>query len=200
MENLENKENTENNENTENKDDLVVGGYQFATIADAETARQDLKRVKSLEDNLDFRKPQNVLAIYNKALEQRIFMTPIGMAYLLKVQGQLRRCNVPEDKIRPIRLYSTFTNKTEANRSIRRSIQTRKPKVEYKGRFFTSLGLNLVLIVAIITMFVISFESNSPTIANYRTAIENEYADWEQQLQEREQAVREAERNYGIEP
>lgn len=194
---MENKENTDS---TENKNDLVVGGYQFATIADAETARQDLKRIKSLEGNLDFRKPQNVLAIYNKALEQRIFLTPIGMAYLQRVQGQLRRCNVPEDKIQPIRLYSTFTNKTEANKSVRRSIQSRKPKVEYRGRFLTSLGLNLVLIVAIIVMFVISFESNSPTIANYRTAIENEYADWEQQLREREQAVREAERNYGIEP
>lgn len=197
---MEKNENFENKENVEDKDDLIVGGYQFATIADAETARQDLKRIKSLEGNLDFRKPQNVLAIYNKALEQRVFLTPIGMAYLLKVQGQLRRCNVPEDKIQPIRLYSTFTNKTEANQSIRRSIISRKPKVEYKGRFFTSLGLNLVLIATIIAMFVISFDSNSPTIANYKTAIENEYADWEQQLREREQAVREAERNYGIEP
>lgn len=184
----------------ENKDNLIVGGYRFATIADAETARQDLKRIKSLEGNLDFRKPQNVLAVYNKALEQRVFLTPLGMAYLQKVQDQLKRCNIPEDKIQPIPLYTTFTNKTEANQSIRRSILARKPKVEYKGRFFTSLGLNLVLIAAIIAMFVISFESSSPTIANYRRTIENEYADWEQELREREQAVREAERNYRIEP
>lgn len=183
-----------------NKEDLVVEGYQFATIADAETARQDLRRIKSLESNLDFRKPQNVLAVYNKALEQRIFMTPIGMAYLQKVQDQLRRFNVPEDKIRPIPLYVTFTNKTEANQSIRKSIMMRKPKEEYKGRFLTSLGLNLILVAAIIAMLVISFDSESPNIVNYRRAIENEYAGWEQQLKEREQAVREAERTYQIEP
>lgn len=184
----------------DNKDDLVVGGYQFATIADAETARQDLRRIKNLQDNIDFRQPQNVLAVYNKALEQRIFMTPIGMAYLQKVQEHLKRLDVPEEKIQPIPLYVTFTNKTEANRSIRNSIAARKPKDEFRGRFFTSLWLNLILVIAIIAMFAISFGSESPNIVNYRRAIENEYAEWEQLLQEREQAVREAERSYRIEP
>ena len=36
----------------ETKDELVVEGYRFATVADAETARMDLKRIKNLEDNL----------------------------------------------------------------------------------------------------------------------------------------------------
>ena len=184
----------------DNKDDLVVEGYRFATVADAETARQDVKRINSLTKNLDFRKPQNVLAIYDKALEQRIFMTPIGMAYLQKIQDHLKRFNIPAEKIKPIPLYVTFTNKTEANQSIRKSIQARKPKVEYRGRFLTSLGLNLILAAAIIAMLFISFDSESPNIVNYRRAIENEYAEWEQQLQEREQAVREAERSYHIEP
>ena len=187
-------------ESMENKDDLVVEGYRFATIADAETARQDLRRIKNLHDNIDFRKPQNVLAVYNKALEQRIFMTPIGMAYLQKVQEHLVRLNVPQENIQPIPLYVTFTNKTEANRSIRNSIMARKPKEEYKSRFFTSLWLNAILIIAIIAMFAISFNSESPNIVNYRRAIENEYAEWEQQLQEREQAIRDAERSHLTEP
>lgn len=31
------------------EDDLVVGGYRFATIADAETARMEIKKVENLE-------------------------------------------------------------------------------------------------------------------------------------------------------
>lgn len=31
------------------EDDLVVGGYRFATIADAETARIEIKKVENLE-------------------------------------------------------------------------------------------------------------------------------------------------------
>ena len=182
----------------ETKDDLVVEGYHFATMADAETARMDLKRIKNLEDNLDYRKPQNVLQIYHKALETRILQTPIGFAYLLTIQEHLKRCGISEDKIRPIPLNMTFTNKTEANRSIRRSIVARQP--EYKGRFITSVCLNVLMIIVIAAMFSISLKSDSPTIINYRRAVVNEYSDWEQELTQREQAVREAERKYGITP
>ena len=48
----------------EAKDDLVVGGYHFATLADAETARLDAKRIRNLEDNIDYRNPQNALMLY----------------------------------------------------------------------------------------------------------------------------------------
>lgn len=176
------------------KDDLIVEGYRFATLADAETARLDAKRIKNLEDNLDYRKPNNVLMLYNKALDTRILQTPIGFAYLLQIQEHLKRCGIQEELIRPIPLNMTFTNKTEANRSIRRSVAARQP--EYKGRFITSVWLNVIMVVVIIAMFAISFKSDMPNIINYRREIVNEYSEWEQELSEREQAVREAERKY----
>lgn len=182
----------------ETKDDLVVEGYRFATLADAETGRMDLKRIKNLEDNLDYRKPQNVLQIYHRALETRVLQTPIGFTYLLTIQEHLKRCGVPENKIKPIPLNMTFTNKTEANRSIRRSVAARQP--EYKGRFVTSVCLNVLMVIVIAAMFLISLKSDSPNIINYRRAIVNEYSEWEQELTEREQAVREAERKAGITP
>jgi len=182
----------------ETKDDLVVDGYRFATLADAETARLDRKRIKNLEDNLDYRKPQNVLLLYHKALDTKVLQTPIGFACLLSIQEQLRKCGVPEEKIRPIPLNMTFTNKTKASRSIRRSIAARQP--EYKGRFITSVCLNLLMVAVILAMFVISFKSDYTNIINYRRAIVNEYSEWEQELTEREQAVREAERKLGGSP
>lgn len=184
----------------ERNEDLIVEGYQFATVADAETARQDVKRIKNLEDNLDYRKPQNILLLYNKALENKVLMTPIGFAYLLKLQEHLKHCGIPEEKINPIPLNVTFSNKTEANRSIRQSVAARKPKVEYKGRFITSLCFNILLLFVIVAMFFISLRSDSPNIVNYRREITNEYSEWEQELTERERAVREAERAYDITP
>ena len=176
----------------ETKDDLVVGGYHFATIADAETARLDAKRIKNLEDNLDYKKPQNVLMLYHKTLDTRVLQTPIGFAYLLQIQEHLKRCGIENDKIRPIPLYTTFSNKTESNRSIKQSIAARQP--EYKGRFITSVCLNVIMVIVILSMFMICLKSDSPNIINYKRAIENEYSEWEQELTEREQAVREAER------
>ena len=55
-------------------------------------------------------------------------------------------------------------------------------------------GINILLVVAIGMLILLSLRSDLPTIVNYRTAIVNEYSEWEQELTERERAVREAER------
>lgn len=177
-----------------NEEVLVVDGYRFATIADAETARMEKKKIDNLEQHLDYRNPQNLLLVYNKAIDNRVFLTPVGMSYLQKMQNQMINCGVPEEKIRPVPLYSTFSNKTENSSSIRRSLEARGAKVEYRGRFITSACINVLLVLAIAGLILISLRSDIPTIVNYRTAIENEYSEWEQELSERERAVREAER------
>ncbi len=181
-------------------EELIVGGYQFATVADAETARMEEKKVENLEQHLDYRKPQNVLLVYNKAIENKVFLTPVGLSYLQKMQTEMIKWGVPAEKIQPVPLYGTFSNKTENNSSIRRSIASRKQKVEYKGRFITSVLINVILVLLVAAMFVVSWKSDVPNIVNYRTAVLNEYSDWEQQLSERERAVREAEKKLNITP
>ena len=141
-----------------NEEDLIVGGYRFATLADAETARLEKKKIDNLEQHLDYRNPQNLMLVYN----------------------------VP--------LYGTFSNKTENNSAIRRSLEARGTKVEYRGRFITSVCINVLLVLAIAGLILVSLRSDIPTIVNYRTAVVNEYSEWEQELSERERAVREAER------
>ena len=182
-----------------NEGELVVGGYRFGTVADAETARIEIKKIAAVEQHLDYRKLQNVLLVYNKAIDNKIFLTPVGMAYLQKMQEQLTKRGVPQEKIKPIPLYTTFSNKTENNSSIRRSVASRTPQVEYKGQFVTSICINVLLVLALAAMIILSLHSDVPNIVNYRTAIVNEYSEWEQQLQEREQAVRQAERELELE-
>lgn len=177
------------------EEELVVGGYRFGTVADAETARMEEKKVANLEQHLDFHRPQDVLLVYNRAIENRVFMTPVGMSYLHKVQGQLIKCGVPHEKIRPIPLYATFSNKTEYNRSIRNSMAARGQRPEFKGRFITSVSVNILLALALTAVIVLTLRSDVPTILNYRTNLINEYSEWEQELSEREQAVRKAERD-----
>ena len=176
------------------EEDLIVGGYKFATIADAETARIEKKKIDNLEQHLDYRNTQNILLVYNKAIDNRVFLTPIGLAYLQRMQSQLINSGVPEEKIKPISLYGTFSNKTENNSSIRKSIEARGAKVEYRGRFITSVCINCLLVAAIGALIFLSLRSDIPTIVNYKNAVLNQYSEWEQELTERERAVREAER------
>ena len=177
-----------------NEDELVVGGYRFGTVADAETARMEQKKIVNVEQHLDYRKPENVLLVYNKAIDNRVFLTPLGISYLHRMQDQMVKCGVPKEKIKPIPMYATFSNKTENNSSIRRSMTSRGQKMEFKGRFITSVCVNVLLAAALAAMIVLAYVSDVPTIVNYKTAILNEYSAWEQELTDREQAVREAER------
>lgn len=174
------------------EDDLVVGGYRFATTADAETARMEEKKVENLEQRLDYRKPQNVLLVYNRAVENRVFLTPVGLSYLQKMQREMTKWGVPADKIKPVPLYVTFSNKTANSRMIRASVANRHP--EYQGRFVTSLLINLILVFLVVGMVLIAWNSDTPNIVNYRQAVVNEYSEWEQELTERERELRNAER------
>ena len=177
-----------------NGEDLIVGGYRFATIADAETARMEEKKIENLEKHLDYRQPQNVLLVYNRALDNKVFLTPVGFAYLQKMQKEMVKWGVPADKIRPVPLYGTFSNKTENNSSIRKSFDARHPKIEYKGRFITSLLINVILVLLVAAMVAMSWRSDVPNIINYRRAVVDEYSQWEQELTERENALRKAKR------
>mgnify|MGYP001095067509 CR=1 FL=1 len=63
-----------------------------------------------------------------------------------------------------------------------------------KARFTISVILNVMLAFAIAAMFFISYVSDQPNIVNYERAITDKYASWEQELTQREEAVREKER------
>ena len=73
-----------------------------------------------------------------------------------------------------------------------------KKKKTYRAEYRRALGVIAVLTVMIGVMFVMALKSDVPNIINYKTAIMNEYASWEQELSEREAKVRERERELDI--
>ena len=58
---------------------------------------------------------------------------------------------------------------------------------------------NVFLALLVAGMFFVAMTGNNPNILNYQNAVLNKYAAWEQELTEREQAVREKEQELGIE-
>ena len=71
-------------------------------------------------------------------------------------------------------------------------------KKEHVGFLFISVVLNIGLIIAVIIMFWIATNTDNPNILNYETVLTNKYATWEQELTEREAAVRQAERELSL--
>ena len=183
--------------------DLTVGGYHFQSQADADKARDKKKKIAYIEAHMNRDNPESVLVIYDKMLSNKIFATPVGFGYLKEVRDFLLSCDgIKSEDVKPLELnqmYSLGKGLPEEPEEPKRRIVPAKKKEPYKDRFIISAVLNVFLIIAIIGMFIIATASDNPNVINYENAIVNKYAEWEQELKDREQAVREAERKLGIE-
>ena len=66
---------------------------------------------------------------------------------------------------------------------------------KYRSHFQITLAMTIILAISVASMFLLVLSSNLPTILNYQTKLIDKYSAWEEELQEKEDAlnVREAE-------
>lgn len=184
----------------ENIEALTVDGYIFATPEDAEIAKNEIRKIEYIESHTDMSNIAIVKSIYEKALQERFFQTPIGFEYMRDLQKILTSGGVGEDLIKPIPLYTTF-KRIDLNKNDK--VKTRVSKAEKKEMSLKLKYRNAVLTAAIlfvlcIAMFLITLHGTTPNALNYKNAITNQYAEWEQELKERETVIREKERELNI--
>ena len=183
-------------------DELVVGGYHFHSLSDADKARDEQKKIAYIEAHMNRDNPESVLTIYDKMLSNRIFVTPVGFGFLKEVREYLLQSeSIDNERVKPLELnqmYSLGKGLSEETELPQRKIIPAKKKNPYEERFFISLVLNIILIIGVIAMFIIATTSTNPNIINYENNIVNKYSEWEEELKEREQRVREAEMELGL--
>lgn len=171
-----------------------VNEFLFSNAEDAALAMKEKKQVEYLEKHMDTSRPQNVLLLYEKANRERIFRTPVGLSYLLRLREQLLKSGMKEDDIPPVCVYAEYdlSHKSAPEPVKTRIIQTKRETMKRRLQF--SIILNVLLAAAIIAMFIITLKSDNPNILNYERALQDRYASWEQDLTEREAVLREKER------
>lgn len=182
------------------KTDWVVDGFQFGTQMDAELAKGEQLRIERLEGKLEYDNPQMISAVYKKAVENRVFKTPVGYEFLKKLQIILRE-NPGAEEVADIPVQGVYSLRESADSVVEKvkASQKKKEKEKQKQEFFsrrTSILVNIGLFILVLIMFIISSTGSSPTVVNYEKTIQNRYSEWERELSDREQAVREKEKEY----
>ena len=182
-----------------NASQLVVQGVRYASIHDAAAAREELKKIMYIKSRMNYNNPVEVLAIYNKMIENKLFVTPTGHEFLFEIRSFLMQSpGVDPDSIYTINTESLFTQRArnEARASMRPSTppDARAELKKMRNGYRTSVIVNIFLILVIIALFAIALNSDNPNILNYRNVIENQYAEWEENLEERERQLKEKER------
>ncbi len=181
----------------------VVMGYSFLNEEDAALAEAERKKTEYLRAHLNTKNPDTVLALYNKVLHEHFFKTPIGVEFMRELRDYLiEQADFPEEDVAPIPLRLSYATPVRENPSQTRMRVQSPPEKKKKVKLsplFVSIVLNIALVVAVIAMFWIATHTDQPNILNYKDALVNQYASWDQELTQREQAVREKERELGVE-
>ncbi|MBO4458544.1 MAG: hypothetical protein J5802_12560 [Butyrivibrio sp.] len=188
---------TNNDGSTESN--FIVGGYEFMSEQDAQKASLDLSKINLLEARVKASKPGDIKAVYEKAIENKIFKSPVGWRYLMGLREKLYESGYVDEDLIPIPIPVSLTRRSPfENLSVKQRIKP-EPKNE-KGDFkkIFSLILNVFLIIIVIVMFYIASTSDSDNIINYKRNVTNRYSAWEQDLTEREKEVRKKEKELGI--
>lgn len=174
----------------------IAGGFLFLTEKEAKLAEVERKKVAYLESRIDYSKPEDILYIYEKTVKENVFSTPVGMVYLKQLQEfLLNQEGIDPVSVAAIPLNNTYQEYGKAQSAKERMQERHEQEMgTKKSQLAVSVVLNMLLAIAMIAMFVISLNSDSPNIINYKRVITDQYATWDQELTEREQAVREKER------
>lgn len=179
-------------------EELVVKGFCFSNEADAELAKEELEKIEYLDFNMNYANISKVAQLYDKALDSKMFKTPIGWKYLDKLRNILLENGYIEAELRPIPM-NTYFARTISEEPLGERIRPKKRhKDAYKDKYIVTLTLSIGLVIVVIAMFIIATMSDTPNMINYRDAIVNEYATWEQDIKNREDAVRTKERELGM--
>ncbi len=177
------------------QDTRIVSGYCFVGEDDANLARQEERKILYMDKHMDYSVPEKVLMLYKRSIEERIFKTPVGHEYLRGMQDFLLNCpEIDPADVPPIKMFVNFqpTMRSRTNPARERVAPPKEKKTVNK--LAISIMINFALAAAVCAMFAIAMKSDNPNIINYENAIINKYAAWEQELSQREQVVREKER------
>jgi len=184
----------------------VVEGFAFTSKEEAERAQKECEGIKYIKDKTNMNNPDMVLQIYNKMIREKMFITSVGYAYLFDLQEYLRtNPYINDEDILPIQivhpsLEESLREEKQKHEAKLREVKQKAAKKpitneKLRKRYQVSLVMNLILTISVVFMFFITATSGHPTILNYEKEIINRYSAWEQELTEREAALREAEKH-----
>lgn len=185
---------------SEKKNKIIVDGFAFENEAEAAQAAKEAEGVRYIRGKTDMDNPGLVQNIYDKMIEQDLFETVVGISYLRELQEYLKSIPfVEHENLAPIPVQHPESEERPKNNKgqevkQRASAKTgRAVNADYKKRYLVTSTISVVLAVCVVAMFLITATTNNTTILNYETQLINKYAEWEQELTEREQALREQE-------
>ncbi len=185
------------------KERFVVAGYSFETKAEWEEAKREEESIQYIRAKTNLSDMQTVYKVYCGLVEKKTFITPVGITFLMQLQGDLLRSGKDVGEIPKVPITLPRKRKKSAelfSKEMQEKTQEKNQALVsyYKNKLKNTRIAMFFLIVVIGAMFLITiFGPNTPFV-DAEIKLQNKYAAWEQDLRQREEAVEKRERELGI--
>lgn len=178
----------------------IISGYEFADEQEYDKAKKEAESVLYIKTHTDLNDEQQVLKLYNKASDMKMFKTVIGYEFMHQLRAWLQKKEVIEPQyMKAIPIVKAVEQKElpedlEAVQKVAEQYRMLYEDCKYKRKLERIvIGFLAALIVSMIAMVYFNYSTYD------ENAILDKYSNWEAQLQEREDAVKEREKSLGIE-
>ena len=178
------------------KSALIVGGFVFPSYKEAQNAIKEQKNIEIIRQRTPMTDGKSVYKVYTKLVEGDMFHTMVGYSFLYELRSKLIfEFQYSEEELLNVTLpkqmdYDVVTKK---NKDVMDAKISRLMVVKKRMQIVI-----FALVVMIVAMFVIAVINPNAHYIDVENKVLNRYASWEEELDLREQAVKDKEAELGI--
>lgn len=184
--------------NTTEQNTFVVAGFEFESERDARDAEREQQNIMTLKSKIDFNNTEDLVKLYQRLVERKLFRTPVGYQFLSEFREYLvGEGGQPEESIYAVYVEQKKTI-SRAQQEQLKYLQDANQKLEHQKKYY--LISIAALIALVLLMFVITALNPNVGYINTENKILNQYSEWEERLTEREKELNEREAQMNSEP
>ncbi len=176
--------------------DLIVDGFRFPSYKEARLALKEKENINMIRQKLDFNNDRAVYQLYEKLIQRDMFKTIVGYSFLNELRHLLvTEFMYNEDDLTVIVLprQLEYDKVNEMNRRVLDG------KLTELARQKTRLQIVVfALAFMVVAMFVIAALNPNTGYINAENKVLNKYSAWQEDLEQREQVIKEKEAELGI--
>lgn len=178
-------------------DVFYVDGFAFSKKEEYNLALREHRNIQSIKTKMNMQNKDSVLNVYNKLAGKGILITPVGLSFMRELREILLvQFGMEETELAMIKVVDSSSQaKTKEQFTLEQVVKDNQKKA---GTIRTLKIFLAGMIIVIIGMFAINMFLPNSGYINTENKILNQYSSWEEELKQREAAVKEKEEALGI--
>lgn len=178
------------------KDALIVDGFVFPTYKEAQIALKEQSNISVIREKTAVLDGAAIHDLYLKLIERNMFNTILGYSFLYELRHRLiTEFSYAEEELPTVELprQMEYDRVKELNQGVMEN-KIQQLLLQKKRMVITIAAL----VFMVVAMFVIVSVNPNVGYVNTEQKVLNKYSAWEEQLEQREKAVKEKEAELNI--